>query len=47
VIDGGEWMKGAGEFNILEAIPEALWDQLETMIKRRRGVSSGQIADCR
>ena len=29
VIDGGEWLKGAGEFNILEAIPEELWDQLE------------------
>lgn len=36
VIDGGEWLKGAGEFNILEAIPEALWDQLEMMIKAKK-----------
>ncbi len=32
-IDGGEWLKGAGQFNLLEAIPEELWDQLEQMIK--------------
>ncbi|MGA9639478.1 SDR family oxidoreductase [Flavobacterium sp.] len=36
VIDGGEWLKGAGQFNILEAIPEELWDQLETMIKAKK-----------
>jgi NAD(P)-dependent dehydrogenase (short-subunit alcohol dehydrogenase family) len=36
VIDGGEWLKGAGEFNILEAIPEQLWDQLEMMIKSKK-----------
>ena len=36
VIDGGEWLKGAGEFNILEAIPEALWDQLELIIKAKK-----------
>lgn len=36
VIDGGEWLKGAGEFNILEAIPEELWDQLELMIKAKK-----------
>jgi NAD(P)-dependent dehydrogenase (short-subunit alcohol dehydrogenase family) len=36
VIDGGEWLKGAGQFNILEAIPEALWDQLEMMIKAQK-----------
>lgn len=36
VIDGGEWLKGAGEFNILEAIPEELWDQLEMMIKSKK-----------
>ena len=28
-IDGGEWLKGAGEFNMLEAIPEELWDAME------------------
>jgi NAD(P)-dependent dehydrogenase (short-subunit alcohol dehydrogenase family) len=36
VIDGGEWLKGAGQFNMLEAIPEALWDQLEMMIKAKK-----------
>jgi NAD(P)-dependent dehydrogenase (short-subunit alcohol dehydrogenase family) len=36
VIDGGEWLKGAGEFNLLEAIPEELWDQLEMMIKAKK-----------
>ncbi len=32
-LDGGEWLKGAGQFNLLEAIPESMWDQLEAMIK--------------
>lgn len=36
VIDGGEWLKGAGQFNILEQIPEELWDQLEAMIKAKK-----------
>lgn len=36
-IDGGEWLKGAGQFNLLEAIPEEMWDQLEAMIKSRKG----------
>lgn len=30
-IDGGEWLKGAGEFNLLENIPQELWDQLDKM----------------
>ena len=32
-LDGGEWLKGAGQFNLLEAIPESMWDMLEAMIK--------------
>jgi NAD(P)-dependent dehydrogenase (short-subunit alcohol dehydrogenase family) len=36
VIDGGEWLKGAGEFNMLEDIPEELWDQMEMMIKSKK-----------
>ena len=32
-IDGGEWLKGAGEFNLLEDIPQEMWDQLEAMIR--------------
>lgn len=35
-IDGGEWLKGAGQFNLLEAIPEAMWDQLEAMIRAKK-----------
>ncbi|UYW00327.1 SDR family oxidoreductase [Flavobacterium agricola] len=34
-IDGGEWLKGAGEFNMLEEVPTELWDMLETMIKAK------------
>jgi NAD(P)-dependent dehydrogenase (short-subunit alcohol dehydrogenase family) len=32
-IDGGEWLKGAGEFNQFEMIPDALWDAYEQMRK--------------
>ncbi|WP_165357692.1 SDR family oxidoreductase [Flavobacterium beibuense] len=35
-IDGGEWLKGAGQFNLLEAIPEEMWDMLEAMIKQKK-----------
>ncbi|AQX87203.1 SDR family oxidoreductase [Elizabethkingia bruuniana] len=35
-IDGGEWLQGAGEFNMLEAIPQEMWDQLEAMIKAKK-----------
>jgi NAD(P)-dependent dehydrogenase (short-subunit alcohol dehydrogenase family) len=28
-IDGGEWLKGAGEFNNLDMIPQEMWDMLE------------------
>lgn len=34
-IDGGEWLKGAGEFNQLDQIPEELWDAME--ISRKGG----------
>lgn len=36
-IDGGEWLKGAGQFNILEQIPKEMWDQLEAMIRAKKG----------
>lgn len=32
-IDGGEWLEGAGQFNLLKQIPEQMWDQLEAMIR--------------
>jgi NAD(P)-dependent dehydrogenase (short-subunit alcohol dehydrogenase family) len=35
-IDGGEWLKGAGQFNLLEAVPDEMWDMLEAMIKSRK-----------
>ncbi len=35
-IDGGEWLQGAGEFNMLEAIPQEMWDALEAMIKAKK-----------
>jgi NAD(P)-dependent dehydrogenase (short-subunit alcohol dehydrogenase family) len=34
-IDGGEWLQGAGQFNILEKIPAEMWDMLEAMIKSK------------
>lgn len=34
-IDGGEWLQGAGQFNILEKIPQEMWDMLEAMIKAK------------
>ncbi|KUJ50337.1 SDR family oxidoreductase [Chryseobacterium sp. JAH] len=35
-IDGGEWLQGAGEFNMLEDIPQEMWDALEAMIKAKK-----------
>lgn len=29
VIDGGQWLRGAGEFNDLAMLPDATWDQME------------------
>jgi NAD(P)-dependent dehydrogenase (short-subunit alcohol dehydrogenase family) len=29
VIDGGQWLQGAGEFNDLRLLPDAYWDQME------------------
>ncbi|MFZ4107014.1 SDR family oxidoreductase [Flavobacterium sp.] len=34
-IDGGEWLQGAGQFNVLEKIPQEMWDMLEVMIKNK------------
>jgi NAD(P)-dependent dehydrogenase (short-subunit alcohol dehydrogenase family) len=35
-IDGGEWLKGAGQMNMLEEIPEQMWDMLEAMIRSKK-----------
>ena len=36
VIDGGEWLKGAGQMNLLEEVPEQMWDMLEAMIRAKK-----------
>ena len=30
VIDGGQWLQGAGEFNDLRLLPDSYWEQMET-----------------
>jgi NAD(P)-dependent dehydrogenase (short-subunit alcohol dehydrogenase family) len=35
-IDGGEWLKGAGEFNNLEMIPQEMWDMMEASRGKKR-----------
>jgi NAD(P)-dependent dehydrogenase (short-subunit alcohol dehydrogenase family) len=37
VIDGGEWLKGAGQMNLLEEVSEEMWDMLEMMIRSKKG----------
>lgn len=36
VIDGGEWLKGAGQMNLLEQVPQQMWDMLEAMIREKK-----------
>ena len=33
-IDGGEWLKGAGEFNSFDDVPLELWDEMEKNRKK-------------
>ncbi len=35
-IDGGEWLKGAGEFNFLEEIQPEMWDEIEKIIRGKK-----------
>jgi NAD(P)-dependent dehydrogenase (short-subunit alcohol dehydrogenase family) len=35
-IDGGEWLKGAGQMNLLEQVPQQMWDMLEQMIRNKK-----------
>lgn len=35
-IDGGEWMKGAGQFNMLDLVEPAMWDRIERMVRGTR-----------
>ncbi len=32
-IDGGEWLKGAGQFNMLGALDAGVWDAIERMVR--------------
>jgi NAD(P)-dependent dehydrogenase (short-subunit alcohol dehydrogenase family) len=33
-IDGGEWLQGAGQFNGLEMVPDAMWDSIEQATRK-------------
>ena len=35
-IDGGEWLKGAGEMNELDKIPKAAWKLLQMKRKKKK-----------
>jgi NAD(P)-dependent dehydrogenase (short-subunit alcohol dehydrogenase family) len=35
-IDGGEWMKGAGQFNGLDKVTPEMWDMLEVMVRGKK-----------
>src|SRR5262249_53353402 len=35
-IDGGEWLRGAGEFNGLEAVTPDQWDMLQAALKPKK-----------
>jgi NAD(P)-dependent dehydrogenase (short-subunit alcohol dehydrogenase family) len=32
-IDGGEWLKGAGEFNAFSNVPAEMWDEIEKKVR--------------
>jgi NAD(P)-dependent dehydrogenase (short-subunit alcohol dehydrogenase family) len=36
-IDGGEWLKGAGEFNYLDMLTPEMWEMAEKMVRSARG----------
>ncbi|MCW8809512.1 MAG: SDR family oxidoreductase [Ignavibacteriaceae bacterium] len=36
-IDGGEWINGAGQFNILQSIPNDKWNEIEKIIRDLKG----------
>jgi NAD(P)-dependent dehydrogenase (short-subunit alcohol dehydrogenase family) len=36
-IDGGEWLNGAGQFNLLQAIQNEQWDMIEKMVRSVKG----------
>jgi len=36
-IDSGEWLNGAGQFNILQTIPNEKWDEIEKIVRNVKG----------
>lgn len=36
-IDGGEWLNGAGQFNLLQAVPNDQWDEIEKIVRGVKG----------
>ena len=36
VIDGGEWLQGAGQFNALEIVKPEMWDMIEMMTRKAK-----------
>ena len=36
-IDGGEWLKGAGEFNFLDEIKNETWDEISKSVRGNKG----------
>lgn len=36
-IDGGEWLKGGGQFNMLEMIEPGMWDAIEQLVRSAKG----------
>jgi len=39
VLDGGEWLRGAGQFNSLEQLSPATWDAIQARLRPRTGAS--------
>lgn len=36
-IDGGEWLNGAGQFNLLQTISNEQWDDIEKKVRGVKG----------
>jgi NAD(P)-dependent dehydrogenase (short-subunit alcohol dehydrogenase family) len=36
VIDGGEWLQGAGEFNYLDVLTKEEWDEVEIVVRGKK-----------
>lgn len=36
VIDGGEWLQGAGEFSFLDVLTKEEWDEVEAVVRGKR-----------